>query len=78
MDEGRDKAQWYHTSGLIAAFYEQNRDRKKRKEPFAPSDFNPYEIKKKSELKVKEIDPKMGFMILKSMFVKPDAADVKK
>jgi hypothetical protein len=45
MADGRKREMWDHTSALLAMTAEINRDPKKRRKPFLPSDFNPYEAK---------------------------------
>lgn len=42
MAEGRERANWQHTSAILAFMAEPHRDRKKRSRPFRPADFNPY------------------------------------
>jgi hypothetical protein len=41
ISDGRRHHDWGQTSSLIAAIYEVNRDPKRRRKPFSPSDFNP-------------------------------------
>lgn len=41
MSEARRHHDWGQTSSLIAAIYEVNRDRRRRRRPFQPSEFNP-------------------------------------
>jgi len=48
MAEGRDGAQWRHTSALMALIANVNRDPKKGK-PFEPSDFDPHSITESRE-----------------------------
>ena len=43
MAEGRDRHLWNHTSAVLAMLANANRDTKKRKRPFGPDEFNPYE-----------------------------------
>lgn len=41
MVDAKRQHDWGQTSSVIAAMYEVNRDRKRRRRPFAPSEFNP-------------------------------------
>lgn len=42
MAEGRSHAEWGRTSSLMALVANVNRDPKKRRRPFTPSEFNPH------------------------------------
>ncbi len=42
MAEGRSRSLWAHTSNLMWAIVEPQRDRKKRRKPYTPQDFNPH------------------------------------
>lgn len=42
MSEARQRERWDHTSFIIATLMNANRDPKKRRRPFAPSEFNPF------------------------------------
>ncbi len=42
MATGRSKAQWSHTSEILAILAEVNRDPRKRSAPFTSRDFNPH------------------------------------
>lgn len=42
MAEGRSRAEWGHTSSVLALLANCHRDPKRRRKPFTPSDFNPY------------------------------------
>lgn len=41
MAEAKRQHDWGQTSSVIAAVYEVHRDRKRRRRPFSPSEFNP-------------------------------------
>jgi hypothetical protein len=41
MAEARREHDWGQTSSLLAATYEVHRDRKRRRRPFSPREFNP-------------------------------------
>lgn len=41
MADAKRHHDWGQTSSVIAALYEINRDRKRRRRPFSPSEFNP-------------------------------------
>ena len=42
MAEAKAKHDWNVTSSVMALLAEINRDRKRRRKPFKPDDFNPY------------------------------------
>ncbi len=42
MAEGRSRAQWNHTSHLMAMTANVNRDPAKKPSPYQPGDFNPF------------------------------------
>lgn len=47
MVEGRSIAEWWHTAALIATLANQNRDPKKRRQPYEAEEFHPHYGKKK-------------------------------
>ncbi len=63
MVEKREDIHWNHTASLIAAIFEQNRDRKKRRKPFTGDDFKP-----KRKPRRKEPLPQVEVSVLKSIF----------
>lgn len=72
MNEGRDRGLWWHTSAVICSIANSNRDTKKRKTPYLPSEIHPWEVRaKKSKAK------KSGIGILKAVFVNKDFTQVK-
>ncbi len=42
MAEAKRQHDWNVASAIMALMAEMNRDRKKRRKPFKPDDFNPY------------------------------------
>jgi hypothetical protein len=46
MAEGRSRADWGLCSSVLAMIANVNRDAKKRRKPFAPSEFNPFSGRK--------------------------------
>lgn len=48
MAEGRSKDAWSRTAAILSMLANANRDPQKRRQPFRPSDFNPYERQKTS------------------------------
>ena len=43
MAEARERAEWKRTSYILCQTAEINRNTKRRKEPFRPAEFHPYE-----------------------------------
>ena len=56
MAEGRDRAQWRHTSAVMALVANVNRDPKKGR-PFEPADFDPHSNDEKIPKDVIEVTP---------------------
>jgi len=52
MADAHREAAWYHTASIMAAIYEQNRDEKKRGEPFTADDFHPMKQSKKQRVQM--------------------------
>jgi hypothetical protein len=46
MAEAKRQHDWNVASTIMALMAEMNRDRKKRRKPFKPDDFNPYTVKR--------------------------------
>ncbi len=46
MAESRRQHDWNVASTIMALMAEMNRDRKRRRKPFRPDDFNPYAVQK--------------------------------
>jgi hypothetical protein len=65
MADKQQDTKWNHTASLIAAIFEQNRDRKKRRKPFSCDDFKP---KRKQPKKLAL--PEVEVSVLKSIFCK--------
>lgn len=67
MAEGASRERWSRTSSLMCLLANAFRDEKKRKKPFAPRDFNPWEggskVLKSDVRSVKELKP-----VLKRVF----------
>jgi len=64
MAEARGREAWNHTSAVMALLANIHRDPKKHR-AFRPSDFNPYETKRKRGIPIKAKD--IG--LLKKVFV---------
>lgn len=67
MAEARCREAWNHTSAVMALLANIHRDPKKHR-AFRPSDFNPYETKRKTGIPIKAKD--IG--LLKKVFVGPE------
>jgi hypothetical protein len=52
MAEAKRQHDWNVASTIMALMAEMNRDRKRRRKPFRPDDFNPYVTRKPSPEKV--------------------------
>ncbi len=51
MAEAKRQHDWHIASSVMALTAEINRDRKRRRKPFKPDDFNPYTATKKVPVK---------------------------
>jgi hypothetical protein len=52
MAEAKRQHDWHIASSVMALTAEINRDRKRRRKPFKPDDFNPYTATKSVPVKV--------------------------
>lgn len=70
LNEGKDRALWWHTSAVVVAIANANRG-KKRKKVYQPKDVHPWEAAdRKRRLKERSrADNKFGFQVLKAVFV---------
>ena len=51
MAEAKRQHDWNIASSVMALMAEINRDRKRRRKPFKPDDFNPYTVKRQLPVK---------------------------
>ena len=63
MAEGRSRAEWSHTSSVLALIANTNRDKKRKPTPFVPADFDPWS--KNRDVRI----PTKGVKVLKQVFV---------
>lgn len=70
MNEGRERAHWWHTSSVVATIANANRT-KKSKKVYHAKDIHPWEVAdRKRRLKDRsKADNKLGFKVLKAAFV---------
>lgn len=65
--DGKRREEWSHTASILAMIANANRDRKKRKNPFKPSDFDPMHNQTDKPMRK---DPAEVMSALKSAFKK--------
>jgi len=64
LADGRNRAEWDQTALMCSALFNQIRDPKRKRLPFAPSDFHPYHETQRPGLKLN----KRNRPILRKMF----------
>ena len=68
MAEGRERKEWNRLSHLMALLATINRDVKRHRNPFEPSEFNPFERQTRTTKGIRL--SKGNLRILKQVFVK--------
>ncbi|MFG0262178.1 MAG: hypothetical protein ACF788_07295 [Novipirellula sp. JB048] len=68
MAEARRQHDWHIASSVMALTAEINRDRRRRRKPFKPDDFNPYTATKSVPVKasVEQVASLLGARFIKS------------
>lgn len=67
MAEARQRDNWAHTSAILALTANCNRDPKKTKQPFQPSDFDPFAREEKSK-EFPELERERAFRRARAIF----------